>query len=310
MLDAIRRPFKTVALGAATTGLAYDVKRDAVYLPQPQNAQLAVLSLGSFTLQAPLSLPGAPTFEQHTGIDMVPGWDSVVVSRGYLVGNPSLGVVNLVSGTDDSIQINGTEGVGDLQVVSTRKVFVFGQSTPSGGYVTFGIWEDDLVTGTQQRRTDVGLGGNVGVQAEIARSGDQTKLLAWDPNTACAQIYDVQSDAFSACKTLYFPLPAVPAGTASGDRWLVHNLLFDGALNLLATVLPSDPGPGTIAPDGSAAYYPTLYGYEKVRLPDGVVLERVRIPPNDARLTVLPDGLRLVLSGAAGFTRVTVVDLR
>src|SRR5207247_1776702 len=99
-------------------------------------------------------------------------------------------------------------------------------------------------------------------------------------------------------------------GPASGDRWLVHNLLFDGALNLLATVLPSDPGPGTIAPDGSAAYYPTLYGYEKVRLPDGVVLERVRIPPNDARLTVLPDGLRLVLSGAAGFTRVTVVDLR
>jgi len=310
VLDAIRRPFKTVALGAATTGLAYDVKRDAVYLPQPQNAQLAVLSLGSFTLQAPLSLPGAPTFEQHTGIDMVPGWDSVVVSRGYLVGNPSLGVVNLVSGTDDSIRINGTEGVGDLQVVSTRKVFVFGQSTPSGGYVTFGIWEDDLVTGTQQRRTDVGLGGNVGVQAEMARSGDQTKLLAWDPNTACAQIYDVQSDAFSACKTLYFPLPAVPAGTASGDRWLVHNLLFDGALNLLATVLPSDPGPGTIAPDGSAAYYPTLYGYEKVRLPDGVVLERVRIPPNDARLTVLPDGLRLVLSGAGGFTRVTVVDLR
>ncbi len=215
-----------------------------------------------------------------------------------------------MTGTAGTVQISGTVGVGDVRVVSSRKVFSFGQSTPSGGYVTFGIWEYDLVAGTQQRRTDVGLSGNVGAQAEMARSGGQSKLLAWDLNTACAQIYDVASDGFSTCKTLSLPLPAVPAATATGDRWLVHNLLFDGSLNAVATVLPSDSGPGTIAPDGSAAYYPTLYGYQKVRLPDGALLERVRIPPNDARLTALPDAQRLVVWGVQGFTRVTVVDLR
>jgi hypothetical protein len=310
VLDAIRRPFTTVALTATATGLAYDVKRDALYLPEPAIARLAVLALSSFTLKAPFSLPGAPTHEGQTGIDMVPGSDSVVVARGFLVGNPSLAVVNLVTGTADTVQINGTMGVFDARVVSGRKVFMFGESAPSGGYITFGIWEYDLTAGTQRRRTDVGLSGNVGAQTEMARSGDQSKLLVWDLNRACAQFYDLLSDAFSTCKTVYFPLPAVPTATPIGDRWLVHAVLMDGALNVLATVLPSDPGPGVIAPDGSAAYYPTFYGYQKIRLPDGAVLERVRIRPTGARLTVLPDGRRLVISGDQGFARITVVDLR
>jgi hypothetical protein len=51
-----------------------------------------------------------------------------------------------------------------------------------------------------------------------------------------------------------------------------------------------------IAPDGTVAYRPASYGYDKIALPSGAVLERVRIPaPVTTRISVFPEGNRLFL---------------
>jgi len=71
-----------------------------------------------------------------------------------------------------------------------------------------------------------------------------------------------------------------------------------------------------IAPDGAAAYVPTLFGYDKISLPSATVVERVRIPwPYPiTRATVFPEGNRLLLwsdlvHGMTGMYRAIVVDL-
>ncbi len=90
-------------------------------------------------------------------------------------------------------------------------------------------------------------------------------------------------------------------------------MLLDGSLNVLATVgYKFDAG---ISPDGSAAYVPTWYGYDKIALPSGAVLERARIQAlgqvTARRITVFPDGNRLFMWDDVGFgtNHATVVDL-
>ena len=91
--------------------------------------------------------------------------------------------------------------------------------------------------------------------------------------------------------------------------------LLDSALNVLATVTPASGG--GLSPDGSVAYVSTLYGYNKLALPSGALIERVRLTGivGSSRITVLPDGKRLFLWDDAngtysfGTNHATVVDL-
>jgi len=316
VLDAVRRPTQTLPLDAVASDLAYDAKRDVVYLLELGAGHVGVLALGSFTLGTPIALPGAPTTAVGDQMDLTPGNDSLVVP----LATPAIAFIDLVSGAIDTVHITSDVGttafVGGVHVTANRKAFVFGSwsAVGSSGYA---LYEYDLDAGTTRRRTDIGIGGNIGPMTELAGSGDHTKLLRTEQNTNCGQVYDAATDAFSACVSGVAGLFAEPTGTTSGDRWLDGGLVLDGTAHIVAT-LPAGDGlhRGAIAPDGSVVYYPTSYGYDKLALPGLAVLERVRLTVDVTRMTALPDGRRLILWTDSGSSsdltetnRVTLVDV-
>jgi len=298
VLDAVRRPYQTRLLGARAVDMVYDSTRNVIYFAEPDSARVAVLSLSSFTLGTPIPVPVPASGSFTMGIDIVPGGDTVVVA---LPGTTRLALLDRLANTVDTVHIDSIDGLNDVRVTSSRKALVAGAGS-GGGYVYFGIWEHDLATGTTTRRTDIGISGNV-LPGPLPRSSDQTKMLLTDIGTSCGYLYDAGADAFSACSKFGFTANALGTGTTTGDKWLVGNKLVDGSLTLIATVpgIGGDDNVG-IAPDGSAAYRPTPYGYDKISLPSGAVLERVRVTVPVTRITVLPEGTRLFLWSDAGGT--------
>jgi hypothetical protein len=297
------------------TDIVYDAKRNVLYLLEGEAERIAVLDLSTFTFAAPLPLPGPLSRSRRAEMDITPGGDSLVVP----IANTSIGFIDLVTGATSTAPIVSDVGttthIGETNAAANDKVLVFGSWSDVG---TSGnaLWEYDLTTGTHRRRTDIGIGGNI-LSDERARSGDFRRFLLLEYATACGHIYDAATSAFSSCVRVPLALTNTPTSTITGDRWLVANVLLDGELSVIA-VLPSPASVrGAIAPDGSAAYYPTEYGYVRVRLPDGAVIERVRVPANATRVTALPDGDRVVIWSDPGATsdllttnRVTVVDVR
>jgi hypothetical protein len=320
VLDGIRRPFQSRDLVARAAGAVYDSTRNALYVAQPESAQVGVLSLNSMTLGPRIHLPMTPAGYGSLGIDIVPGGDTVVVA---LPDSARLALLNRVTGTVTTTPITGgVQSTTDVVVTANRHALVFG-ARDSSGFTYFGIWDHDLATGTDTLRRDVGQNGHLNATAQMFRSPDQSKVLVYAVGApACGYIYDVGSDSFSACQTFGVAGTALASATTNGSKWLWGNLLLDSALNVIATV-PNLTGPWPeapmfpgMAPDGSAAYLPTTYGYDKVALPSGTVLERVRVywPFPITRATVFPEGNRLLLwsdlmHGMTGMYRAIVVDL-
>ena len=71
--------------------MAYDAKRDVLYLSQPDSQRVAVLSLGTYTYGTPLAMPSVPA-----GLDLTPGGDTLLVA---LRRAAALGVVDLTLAT-------------------------------------------------------------------------------------------------------------------------------------------------------------------------------------------------------------------
>ncbi|HUL69545.1 MAG TPA: hypothetical protein VLT17_04815 [Gemmatimonadales bacterium] len=318
VLDAVRRTFQTVTLGAVATDMVPDSKRNRLYIAELEAAKIGVLDLGTFTLSTPITLPYPPALSRGLQMDLSPGGDTLVTP----IASPALAFINLVTGAIDTVHITSDTGtttfIGGAHVTSNGKTFAYG-SWSTIGTAAYAVFEYDLATGTQARHTEIGIGGNLGALTDIGRSWDQTRMLVLDNAIGCGYVYQAISASFSSCKSLAIPAISTPTGTTMGDRWLAGNLLLDGSLNIVTSLAPSDLSHGAIAPDGSVAYYPTPYGYQKLQLPSGTVLERVRIPPpiTVTRVTSLPDGTGLVLWSDPGATsdkvttdRITLVDPR
>lgn len=292
VLDAVRRPYQTQLLGSRAVDMAYDAARNVIYLAESDSARVAVLSLASFTLGTPIPVPMPASGSFTMGIDIVPGGDTVVVA---LPGTTRLALLDRLDNTVDTVHIDSIDGLSDVRVTSSRKALVAGSGS-GGGFSFYGLWEHDLATGTTTRRTDVGIGGNVNAFTTLVRSPDQTKVLFTDLGTACGYVYDAAAGAFGTCSQFGFSANALGTGSTTGNRWLVGNKLVDSSLAVLATVPGIGPDDNVgMAPDGSVAYRPTAYGYDKIALPAGTVVQRVRIPLNVTRISVLPEGTRLFL---------------
>ena len=74
-------------------------------------------------------------------------------------------------------------------------------------------------------------------------------------------------------------------------------------------------GAAALSPDGSAVYLATSYGYEKIRLSDGRILEQVKLGTTPRLMTVSPDGSRLIVvasrpGNSNGELAIIFVDLR
>jgi hypothetical protein len=86
------------------------------------------------------------------------------------------------------------------------------------------------------------------------------------------------------------------------------------ALDSVANVITQDwsneyanAAAAALSPDGLSVYLSTRYGYQKVRLSDGFLLEQVKLEMTPLYLFAVADGSRLI---AVGESSVMVIDLR
>ena len=310
VLDAVRHPYQSVSLGVRAADAAFDPTRNVMYFTEPDSARVAVLGLSTFTFGAPIRLPMIRRALGSQGIDILPGGDTVIVS---LPDTAQLALLDRLANTVTTSGMTGISGPQWLRTSANRKAFTIAQVDSAGSSFSV-VVERDLATGRDSIRREV---GHVNAGATLWGSPDHSKVLAINvtsyPGPTCLYLYDAATDAFSSCSGPGFiPSPAATA-TTTGDKWYVGNVLLDGSLNLLATVgYKYDAG---ISPDGSVAYLPTSYGYDKIALPSGDVLERARIQAlggvTARRITVFPDGKRLFMWDDTGFgtNHATVVDL-
>lgn len=315
VLNAVRHPYQSVALGVRAADATYDPARNVMYFIQPQSARVALLGLTTFTFGVPIRLPMVPQDYLYLGIDMLPGGDTVIVA---LPDTAQLALLDRLAYTVTTSGMTGISTPHWLRTSANRKAFTIGQVDSAGS--TFSVvLERDLATGQDSIRRDLGHLNPVASLAgspSLWGSPDHSKVLVINvtdyPGPTCLYLYDAATDAFSPCRApAYIGSPAASA-TPTGDKWYIGNVLLDGSLNLLATVGSWNAG---ISPDGSVAYAPTSYGYDKIALPSGAVLERVRIPASEVataqRITVFPDGNRLFMWDDTHFGtyHATVVDL-
>jgi hypothetical protein len=133
-------------------------------------------------------------------------------------------------------------------------------------------------------------------------------MLTNPPN--CGYRYDSGTDTIGVCQPLTFLNGTWLSVDAAGARWLHGNLVLDGSFNVVATLnAAATLGGGVLLPDASAAWYIEALGVVKLRLSDGAVLVRVRVPgvPGD-QLRLLPDARRLLIFSQTS-PRLTMVDV-
>lgn len=312
VLDAVRRSLQTVSLGVRAADAVYDQARNVMYFTEPESARVAVLLLNTFTFGPPIPLPMIKRALGFQSIDIVPSGDSAIVA---LPDTGQLAFLDRIANGVTTSRMTGISSVELLRVTANRRVLTIGQ-VDSAGYVFFAVVERDLATGRDSIRRDVGQMGHVSATATLWASPDHSRVLVLSTGApSCAYVYDAATDTFSSCSAFFFSATIPPSATTNGDKWLVGETLLDGSLNVLATVTPASGG--GISPDGSAAYVSTLYGYNKIALPSGALIERVRLTGivGSSRITVFPEGNRLFLWDDAngtfsfGTNHATVVDL-
>lgn len=294
----IRHPTHDFPLTAPVNDIAFDAKRHVIYLSQHDSQRVAVVSLDTYTYGTSLAMPSFPS-----GVDVTPGGDSLLVALWRFA---SLGVVDLTQNplVVDTIQLpfDTLRLLNALRIASNGKAIVSFKSL--SGFD--GALDYDLATGAAHLRTDVGMSGQDWEPVVIARSPDRTKLVYVQTNLVPgvpAQVYNPVSDAFGgAVGTVDQSAPSVGAST---DRFLIGGTVYSSSLTPIKVVFPGSPvsrWPVTaISTDGLYLYVadPGVpgapgAGYSKVRVSDGVVLERVRLPTPATRLTPLSDGHTLI----------------
>jgi hypothetical protein len=307
VVNAIRRATRSSISTADIRDVAYDAKREALYLSQPTIPRVAVLSLATMTFGTPIAAPSVTA-----GLDLTLSGDSLLVS---LRRAAQMGVVDLNQSTRAMNTISlavGTflnPGPDNLRVLSNGKAII--TLTFDGSGYGGQVMEYDLATGVGKLRGDVGYSGAVTERVPLARSVDRKRMMLLIDDSCCPEegrTYDATTDKFSGgVGTVSTYFPSVSADSA-GNNYLVGNSAFHNDLSLAARLSPTEYGygPTTISMDGTIAYLGTDYGYLKLRIADQAVLERVILPAAPSRLLALPNTQTLI---AVAEGKVIAVDL-
>lgn len=278
VVDAVRKTMIGVRLPAQPYDVAYDRGRGRLYVSIPDSDRLAVIDLASGSATSPVMLWGRPW-----GLDLTPSGDSLVVA---LRRGSSLALVNLVTGSVDTLPLNTGAGLGQgparVCVMSNRKVL----------YITafdgFGFGNDiriyDLQTGAD---SVVFAGFGIDEYGLVAR--DQSREYGIVLDDLNASIYTATSNSFGSVLQStgdYFPSVAAD----SSGHWLVGNTLYDHDLNLIVNLDPPAYafGPTTLSADGRTAFLTADRSYIRVPVPRAVG-PRILVPDTPQRLSYLAD---------------------
>jgi hypothetical protein len=299
----------------------WDAKRDAVYRLRgdpdgtEHSSRIDGVYLSSGTPLQPIALPAYPidfTFSV-TG-------DSLVVT---FVSQRTLGVVDLLSSarSTTTVPLQYTGEVNEYgEVIRLPRV-----AHAAGGRffvaLVHGLYgarllEVNLSTGEQVIRIDIAGGVDVAANPSLFRLPDGRLLISPDKEADYDGrhfIYSPTTDAFAATFGLRAATPAQYSASSSG-RFMMRNTVFDAALDSVAAVTTQDwmydfwsQTAAALSPDGRSVYLATRYGYEKVRLSDGFIIEQVKLKEMPIYLFAVADGSKLI---AVGESSVMVVDLR
>jgi len=332
----IDKPIRSVRLDGEVRDIAWDPKRNVLYLSEPGKAQVAVLSLESLSYLAPIPLSIRPA-----GLDLSVSGDSLLIA---LHGSPYLGVVNLttyplrvdtlrVHYTPDGSLLAGdslavTPFVEDVRIAADGRAIV-SLANPNLGYdyktEADHVVTIDLATGVQQ----VAYTGYGGPSLPIARTTDRKSVLVMNAGaegstSSDARRYDATTHLFSAPTGNSPYLVTALAGSVSqdGNFYLLGGTLYDANLKALVTMAPAgyQSERSAISPDGANAYFARAeYNpsdsapdtarayYLRYALPTGQLKEFVRTPEVGEQLFAMPDGKTLI---ATGLTQLMLIDLQ
>lgn len=304
----------------SSADLAHDLRRNLLYL-SATNGSIAVLDPVTSSFRAPIPIVTA-SYANLT-FDLTVSGDSLVVTQR---GSRTLRIVNLAQpGTPVSTvpltildtvvaayATTGTIGTSRLRVAANGKAIVSLLDNTTSGDATLAV---DLATGRQAIRTDA-RAASASWTRGLAALPDRSKIASVD--ASCRMLYLAATDSFTPCRS------GSVSGLATINDWLPYSLntlgsrltfgtlLFDGDLSLLGRSpnvvrnMPYYVGL-TLSPDGAYYYVGANGTVTKVRVADGVYVERFTVPIPAERLYMSPDGQWMMVFDA---TRAAKVDLR
>jgi hypothetical protein len=292
-----RRPITSVPLGGAYD-IAYESKRNRIYVSQPDSARIAVVAADVVSRLPSLSVSNG----RPSGIDVTLGGDTLVVG---LTGSLNLGFIDLNNGAmstqaviTDTFLSRTPSGV---RVAANNRV-IFGVTFAGSGYGG-SLMEFDLVTRT--------LGSSVTTTESLpmAVSGNRQRVYALIDDSCCPEdgiYYDATKGKFSTARGVISSYGPGVATDFTGAHTLFGYVLTDASMLPITTFPSRSQDPVALSLDGTYAFFGTSTGIEKVRTSDNSTVETFDIGGQPTHLRLLPDGLTLV---ATTGTTLYVIDL-
>ena len=284
--------------------VAFDTKRNLIYLLQSNSDRIAVFSPATDTVVRTI-----PLSDYAGGFDLTPSGDSLIL---VFMNTQAIGVVDLtqaspVQTTISLAGLDSTYRLLDVRVTSTGQALFAGQHQVLGGVTR--LYTYALPGGPLRERDDAPeLGYNF--PGMIERSGDRTAVIINGAAGAFVR-YDATTDAFEAGQTARTQ-EVRPSVDGTAAHVSVLGDVYDPSLQYLRSmrVAPNSAGPGALSPDGQI-HYIALDGVVRSRVADGSIIDRIAVPIVVNLLRVSPDGTTLVVveSYNYGPARVALVNL-
>lgn len=274
----VDRPVRTREFDHELTDARLDAARGVIYLPDTEHSEVAVISLGQLEQEPSIDLPGIPA-----SIDLSISGDSLLAA---LPNSHAVAVADLtLPATEASLvpitAVDAAEGfrATSLRVLGNGKWFVAaneGEALTRTGRVV----EIDRASGKQAVRIgpeEAGSGDPFTIRP-LTRSDDRSRMLVRADND-CTLVYDSRTDGFGPCKAFgrYDADIAVPDRT--GTLWASQRTVYDAAFDSIGFVPRGRDGRvAAPSPDGAHVFVSEGEGFEKVRVRDSLVVERIPAP--------------------------------
>jgi len=293
------------------TDVAFDAKRNVIYLLQSNSYKIAVFSPATLTVVRTIALPdNAPAF------DLSPSGDSIIT---VLMNSKAIGVVDLTQAspaltTVPLTDLASTYRLLNVRVASTGRVLFVAQHTAVDS-ASKRLYSYDLAGGVLRLRLDT---PDLGYESSgpLERSTDGTVVVVNGEAGAFLR-YDAATDRFEPAQTARVQ-DTRPSVDATGAHIAVSGDLYDRSLQYLLTVRAamSGEGPAAISSDGQTHYLAiaptyTQLGIVRSRVSDGSIVDHIPAPLLITMLRVSPDGSTLVVVESYNFgpARIGLVNL-
>jgi len=298
-----RRPIASALPPAPVFDMAYDSRRNRLYMSIPSLKEVAVLSVGDMTYQAPIPFSGTP----H-GVDLTIGGDSLLVA---VDDTAALSVIDLNT---------GARSVMALAYQPDKEFPPFAQNVraviPDGALISLSFpgsgYAGTIVEANFASATSRILHIHVSEREPIAVSGNGSRAVILNGN-ACCPIDGFSYDAVRGSLSPVIEVPNTVEGSMSvdysGDRFMISENVFDFAFRYVGFFGEEGLAQAVsyLAADGQSGYLPTASGFARLRLSDGATLESFTLGEPAIGMWMSRDRMTLIARGES--QHVYVVDL-